>query len=71
MSTDPAPVRTVVCPTCKGSSRYAPDNPSRPFCSLRCREIDLGAWASEGFRLPAGPAEEPAEAPARTPPNTH
>lgn len=71
MSTDPRPARTVVCPTCKGRSRYAPDNPCRPFCSLRCREIDLGAWASEGFRLPAGPAEEAPDNPTRTPPNTH
>ena len=27
-------------------------NPFRPFCSERCRVIDLGKWASEEYRLP-------------------
>jgi endogenous inhibitor of DNA gyrase (YacG/DUF329 family) len=27
-------------------------NPDRPFCSERCRLIDLGAWASERYRIP-------------------
>ena len=46
-------LRTVVCPTCGGSSVYAPENRNRPFCSDRCKNVDLGAWASEGFRMPA------------------
>jgi endogenous inhibitor of DNA gyrase (YacG/DUF329 family) len=45
--------RTVVCPTCGGDSVYAPSNPYRPFCSERCKKIDLGVWASENFRVPA------------------
>ena len=44
---------TVACPTCRQPSRYGPDNPWRPFCSERCRGIDLGAWASEAYRVPA------------------
>jgi endogenous inhibitor of DNA gyrase (YacG/DUF329 family) len=28
------------------------DNPSRPFCSERCRLIDLGNWASGDYRVP-------------------
>ena len=47
------PVKHVVCPTCGGSSVYSPANPFRPFCSERCKNVDFGAWASEGFRLPA------------------
>jgi endogenous inhibitor of DNA gyrase (YacG/DUF329 family) len=47
--------RTVRCPTCKGDSVYAPSNPYRPFCSERCKQIDLGAWADEGFRMAASP----------------
>jgi endogenous inhibitor of DNA gyrase (YacG/DUF329 family) len=43
----------VVCPTCHGPSPYSPDNRFRPFCSERCKNVDLGAWASEGFRMPA------------------
>jgi uncharacterized protein len=45
--------KIVVCPQCGGDSVYGPDNPFRPFCSERCKNIDFGAWASEGFRLPA------------------
>ncbi|MGI9339544.1 MAG: DNA gyrase inhibitor YacG, partial [Psychrobacter sp.] len=29
------------------------DNKSKPFCSERCKLIDLGAWASEEYTLPA------------------
>lgn len=47
------PVKTVTCPTCHGVSVYAPSNPYRPFCCERCKQIDLGAWASEQFTMPA------------------
>lgn len=52
--------RTVVCPACGGPSRYAPDNAYRPFCCERCKNMDLGAWANEEFRVPTTPPEEPA-----------
>ena len=45
--------RIVRCPTCGGDSIYAPSNAYRPFCSARCKGVDLGAWASEEFRMPA------------------
>ena len=45
--------RTVRCPACGGESVYAVSNPDRPFCSARCRLTDLGAWASEGYRVEA------------------
>lgn len=45
--------RWVPCPTCKGDSLYAASNRFRPFCSERCKNIDLGAWASESFAVPA------------------
>lgn len=48
----PQPVRTVRCPGCGQPSPYSPANAWRPFCSARCREGDLGAWASEGYRVP-------------------
>jgi uncharacterized protein len=31
------------------------DNPSRPFCSKRCRLADLGAWAAERYRVAGEP----------------
>ena len=46
-----SPEKTVSCPTCKGPSLYSPTNVWRPFCSERCRQHDLGAWASEGYRV--------------------
>lgn len=45
-------VRIVTCPQCGGPSRYEAANAFRPFCSARCRNIDLGAWANEEHRLP-------------------
>ena len=53
-SRDPktAKPRIVRCPACGGNSVYAPSNPFRPFCSERCKNMDLGAWASESFRVP-------------------
>jgi endogenous inhibitor of DNA gyrase (YacG/DUF329 family) len=58
--TDARKPPVVPCPTCKGPSRFAPDNPWRPFCSQRCRAIDLGAWASEGYRVAGtAPTDDP------------
>jgi uncharacterized protein len=48
----PTQPRLVRCPTCGGDSVYAVSNPYRPFCSERCKNLDLGAWASEDFRVP-------------------
>lgn len=45
--------RLVRCPSCGGDSVFAPSNPWRPFCTERCKQFDLGAWASEDFRMPA------------------
>lgn len=44
--------RTVRCPQCGGDAVYSPENPWRPFCSHRCKQIDLGAWATESYRIP-------------------
>ncbi len=43
----------VKCPTCKREIDWA-SAPFRPFCSERCRLIDLGAWLSEKHTIPAG-----------------
>jgi uncharacterized protein len=44
--------RWVECPQCGQPSLYASSNRYRPFCSERCKQIDLGAWASESHRVP-------------------
>lgn len=56
--------RTVACPACGGKAVFEPWNPWRPFCSERCRTTDLGAWASESYRIPAKPEEDDTSAPA-------
>lgn len=49
--------RIVRCPQCGKSSEYSPRNSSRPFCSERCRLIDLGDWAEGRYAVPAEPHE--------------
>ncbi|WP_417067842.1 DNA gyrase inhibitor YacG [Niveibacterium terrae] len=44
--------RTVKCPTCGKPVEWTPESRYRPFCSERCKLIDLGAWASETYRVP-------------------
>ncbi len=44
-------VRQVSCPHCRRATPYE-GNPHRPFCSERCHRFDLGAWASEQYRVP-------------------
>ena len=52
--------RTVSCPRCAKPVRWGPESPFRPFCSERCKMIDLGAWASEEYRVAAkGNDEDP------------
>lgn len=42
----------VTCPTCKKRIEYEFNNEFRPFCSNKCKLIDLGAWAAEEFSIP-------------------
>lgn len=42
----------VTCPTCKKKFNYY-DSQFRPFCSERCRLIDLGQWLTESYAVPA------------------
>lgn len=51
----------VKCPTCGKDVVWVPENKFRPFCSERCKQIDLGAWASEKYVIggkPADPTED-------------
>lgn len=59
----------IVCPFCKTEIEDAPDDfPPRPFCSSRCKLLDLGNWLEENYRIsePLEPADaEEADEPAR------
>ncbi|MGE4349573.1 MAG: DNA gyrase inhibitor YacG [Candidatus Berkiella sp.] len=45
--------KTYPCPNCKASVKFDKSNPFRPFCSERCKLIDLGEWASESYKIPS------------------
>ncbi len=51
------------CPTCQRVVKYkdVAEVPDRPFCSERCRLIDLGKWFAEEYRI-STPLEGPPEA---------
>ena len=46
------------CPTCSRPILWNADFPQRPFCSDRCRLIDLGAWLNGERAIPGEPADE-------------
>ena len=46
---------TVKCPTCETSVVWDQHHPYRPFCSERCKLIDLGAWADNQHVIPGEP----------------
>ena len=58
MTKPPRSARTVKCPVCEKPTLFAPSNPWRPFCSERCKLIDLGAWASERYRIAVAEAPD-------------
>ena len=41
----------IMCPTCGDRHGYDVLSPFRPFCSERCKLIDLGAWSQESYRI--------------------
>ncbi|MDO5640668.1 MAG: DNA gyrase inhibitor YacG [Neisseria sp.] len=50
-------IPVVKCPTCGEAVLWQPENPYRPFCSERCKLIDLGAWANEDYTVAAAEDE--------------
>jgi endogenous inhibitor of DNA gyrase (YacG/DUF329 family) len=56
MSDQNSKTREVKCPQCGRLALYTNENIFRPFCSERCRTNDLGAWASEVYKIPATPS---------------
>lgn len=45
--------RVVTCPTCGNGVEWTSASTYRPFCSKRCKLVDLGQWASESYRVPS------------------
>jgi len=57
--TEKAPL--VSCPTCGKEVPWDARNKYRPFCSERCKLMDLGQWATESYRVAGEPLNEEAE----------
>lgn len=51
-------LKEITCPVCHKKETWTPENAFRPFCSSRCKLIDLGEWAAEQHRIPGDPAQE-------------
>jgi len=57
--------RQPPCPICGAAVQWA-DNPDRPFCSERCRLIDLARWADGTYAVPGPPALQTVDDPEET-----
>jgi endogenous inhibitor of DNA gyrase (YacG/DUF329 family) len=57
--------RIARCPRCGASTRLDGQNPWRPFCSERCKLIDLGDWMNGRYALPVQDEAPPAPDPER------
>lgn len=51
------------CPTCAQPAAALAENPAFPFCSARCKTIDLGRWLNEEYRVPVQPEDGSEDAP--------
>mgnify|MGYP002135441719 CR=1 FL=1 len=49
--------KKIACPNCNKPNTWLPENPFRPFCSGRCKLIDLGEWAKETRKIPGEPVD--------------
>jgi endogenous inhibitor of DNA gyrase (YacG/DUF329 family) len=56
-----AVVRYVSCPRCGAQVAWTRESRHRPFCSERCRTVDLGAWATEQYRVAAVDSDDEIE----------
>lgn len=56
-------VKTVNCPQCGKAVIWEQKQQWKPFCSERCKLIDLGEWATEGHRIAGDPHFDPEQDP--------
>lgn len=52
------PKKQIKCPRCGKKNTWKSNNPYRPFCSERCKLIDLGKWADEEYKIPSQQSNE-------------
>jgi uncharacterized protein len=61
----------VKCPTCGGKVKWDDQARFRPFCSERCKMIDLGAWASDAYSITGRPESDDADTSADSSSRAH
>lgn len=61
MTPQPSRSLKVACPNCQKQVAWVEENAYRPFCSERCKLIDLGAWADGSHRIAGEPAMDETE----------
>jgi endogenous inhibitor of DNA gyrase (YacG/DUF329 family) len=58
---------SAACTICKKAVRPRAENKAFPFCSERCRQVDLGKWLNEEYRVPAEEADDDIESGMNSP----
>jgi endogenous inhibitor of DNA gyrase (YacG/DUF329 family) len=56
-------IKIVACPHCGTAVEWVPASKFRPFCSERCKMLDLGAWANEEYRIQSEVPDKESETP--------
>lgn len=56
-------VAVVDCPTCGRKVEWTEASKYRPFCSDRCKQIDLGSWAEEKYKIPGATPDQEQDGP--------
>jgi len=51
------------CPSCRAPAKPREENPAFPFCSARCRALDLARWFTGSYRVPGPQADAPPQKP--------
>jgi endogenous inhibitor of DNA gyrase (YacG/DUF329 family) len=51
----------ATCPICGKPAAARAENPSSPFCSARCKQVDLGQWLNEDYRIAGPPVTDDGE----------
>lgn len=54
-----AKILIVKCPICQTAVEWLSENRFKPFCSERCKLIDLGDWATETHKIPGDTINNP------------
>jgi endogenous inhibitor of DNA gyrase (YacG/DUF329 family) len=58
MPSDASAAAGPPCPICKKAVKPRGENNAFPFCSPRCKQVELGKWLNEEYRVPTEEDDE-------------